>query len=200
MITKEQLIGILRKEGFEEHILIALDKIKREKFIPSYYREHAYGNNALPLMEGSTISQPYTIAFMLDLLDLKNQGDLDILEIGSGGGYVLELIDEIVDNAKIFGIERIERLAKISKRILEEHDNIQIICANGYHGLKNKKFDRILVSASADEIPRHLLLQLKEGGILVCPVKNSIIQLKLDRDKLRKTEFPGFIFVPLVKD
>lgn len=197
-MNKQELLEILNSYGFSKKILNAFRIVKREDFISEDLKEYAYINEPLPIGEGATISQPYTIAFMLDLLELKD--DLKILEIGSGSGYVLALINEIC-KCNIFGVEIIKDLVDKSKKILSEEKNIRIINGNGFKGLKKfSKFDRILISAASDEIPSHLSLQLNINGILVCPVRNSIFKItkKNNKDYIVK-EFPGFVFVPLHK-
>jgi len=136
---------------------------------------------------------------MLNLLELKNKQK--ILEIGSGSGYVLALINEISKNSKIIGIERVKELAEKSKSKLKGKRNIKIICGNALKIIKPKeKFDRILVSASAAELPKILIRHLNENGILVIPVGHSIIQVKKSKDKSKIKKFPGFVFVPLLED
>jgi protein-L-isoaspartate(D-aspartate) O-methyltransferase len=197
-MDKKSLIMSLSEKGFSEKIVDAFSKVRREDFVTSDMKKYAYADDALPIGHGQTISQPYTIAFMLSLLELKD--DQKILEVGSGSGYVLALMNEISKNSELFGIERMKDLADNSKKILETSKNIMIIHGNGYSGLnKYALFDRILVSASGNEIPKELVNQLSEGGILVMPLGDSIIKLR----KSKKTvieEYPGFVFVPLVKD
>ncbi len=196
-MNKEQLIEILRKHGFSNEILAAFQKVQRENFIPENLKDFAYEDEALPLEKGATISQPYTIAFMLQLLELKK--NQKILEIGSGSGYVLALLNEIT-NGEIYGIELISALANSSKQTLKNYKNIKIINKNGFNGLKEKEpFDRILLSAATEKIPEHLFKQLKKSGILVAPINNSIFQFKKEREKIKIKEFPGFVFVKLTK-
>lgn len=196
-MNKQQLLESLKIHKFHKEIIKAFEKVKREDFIPKILKYYAYEDTALPLEKGATISQPYTIAFMLNLLELKpNQ---KILEIGSGSGYVLALISEISKNSQIYGIEIISSLAKKSKQNLKNYKNIKIYNKDGYSGLPEKApFDRILISAAANEIPSHLYPQLKDKGILVTPVRNSIFQIKKQKSRIEKKEFPGFVFVPLI--
>jgi len=197
IMKKGQLIESLKKAGFSEKIVSAFRKVRREDFVPENYKEFAYVDEPLPIGWGQTISQPYTIAFMLDLLELKD--NLKILEVGSGSGYVLALINQISANSEIYGIERIRELADNSQRVLRGEKRIKVIHGNGSKGLKEEApFDRILVSASSDKIPEELLKQLGKDGILVCVVKNSIIRIKrtLKGDDIE--EYPGFGFVKLI--
>ena len=194
-MNKSQLLQHLKNQSFSEKIIKAFEKVPREEFIPSSLKHYAYEDNALPLESGATISQPYTIAFMLELLELKSKQK--ILEIGSGSGYVLALINEIT-KGEIYGIEIISSLAKKSKQHLKKYKNIKIINNNGFHGLPEKApFDRILISASSEKLPIHLYKQLSQEGIIVTPVNSSICQIRKSNSKITLKEFPGFIFVPL---
>ena len=198
-MNKPQLLKSLEQQGFSPKIINAFEKIKREDFIPKNQKQYAYEDYPLPLSEkyGSTISQPSVVAFMLKLLELTD--NQKILEIGSGSGYVLALMNEISKNSKIYGIERIEELVEKSSNVLKSKRDIIVICGDGSKGLKeHAPYDRILISAAAPEIPKHLYTQLKDNGIMVCPVRNSIYQIKREGLRLEKKEYPGFVFVPLV--
>lgn len=197
-MDKEQLIAHLKQQGYSNEITNAFANVERKEFALEHLLAYAYEDIALPIEEGATLSQPSTIAFMLKLLDLKP--GQKILEIGSGSGYALALMSEISKGAKIYGLELIKKLAVKSKRILKDKQNITIINKNGFHGLsKFAPYDRILVSASADAIPFHLLTQLNDPGILVLPVKQSIFCIKKENNNIIEKEYPGFAFVPLVK-
>jgi protein-L-isoaspartate(D-aspartate) O-methyltransferase len=197
-MNKQQLINHLKQHNFPKPILEAINKVNRKKYIPEEFKKVAYLDNAQPIGHGQTISQPYTIAFMLFHLELKD--NQKILEVGSGSGYVLDLISNISKNSRIFGIERIKSLAEKSKQILKNKNKIKIINKNGSKGLKEEApFDRILVSASANQIPENLINQLKVGGILVIPIKDSIIVLKKNNKEHTIKEHYGFIFVPLIE-
>ncbi len=203
-MKKKQLIKSLKQQRFSNKIIKAFEKIKREDFISKELKKHTYEDQPLPIGQGQTISQPYTIAFMLNLLELpesNNKNNLKILEIGSGSGYVLALINEISKNSEIYGIERIKQLADKSKKVLKQYKNIKIINADGTKGLKSQApFNRILISASADKIPQKIISQLSFKGIMVCVVKNSILQIKRELKQTKIKEFPGFVFVPLVNE
>lgn len=196
-MTQKELIQKLRAKGFSKKIVDSFAKVDRGKFVSDEYRSYTYEDAALPIGHEQTISQPQTIAFMLTLLEAENKQK--IMEVGSGSGYVLELLANLVKGTKIYGTERIAHLVKRSQKVLASYKNIEIIHASDAPGLPKKApFDRILVSASAEELPKELLNQLKEGGILVCPVKESIVKAKKGRGKIKTEEFPGFIFVPLI--
>lgn len=243
-MDKQQLLQELKSEGFPDYILKAFEKIERELFIPKHLKLFAYKNEPLPIGEGSTISQPYTIAFMLNLLELdklinnkfvtnkinkqdssskqnkpayqdkldsqknekfditnnKNSNkNIKILEIGSGSGYVLALINEILPFSRIYGVEINKELVEKSSKLFKKNKKIKVIHGDGSKGLsKYASYDRILVSAAFEKIPENLFSQLKEDGILVSPVRNSIFQFKKQNGKIKQKEFPGFVFVPVV--
>ena len=196
---KEKLIDSLKKKGFPSLIINAFEKVTREEFLPDNVAAYAYDDIALPIEDGSTISQPSTIAFMLSLLDPKQ--NQKVLEIGSGSGYALALISEIIKNGKIYGLEINQRLAVKSKKTLSSNSLVEILNRSGVNGLSDfSPFDRILVSASCQDmrIPSLLLDQLSDNGIMVAAVKQSIIQFKKESGKIKKNEFPGFVFVPFI--
>lgn len=200
---KKALLESLNQKGFSDKILQAFSKVKREGFVPNKIKEYAYEDTSLPIGNGQTISQPYTIAMMFSLLELKR--GQKILEIGSGCGYALALLSEIVGKkGKVYGIEIVKKLAEKSKRNLKEYKNIKVYNKNGRLGLKEKApFSAILISARNKEIPEKLVSQLKNNGIIVAPLGNNSVQsltaFKKVKGKLKlKKEIPGFVFVPLV--
>lgn len=196
-LKKNNLLRILEKEAVPAEILRAFRKIEREKFVPKDIRDFSYNNTALPIGYGQTISQPSTTAFMLKLLELRE--DLKILEIGSGSGYVLALLSELTRAGEIFGVEIVPELIASSRKILKKYKNIKVYQASKRLGLKSRApFDRILLSASAKSFPSELFLQLRDGGVVVCPVQNSIVKMKKDDGNLVKNVYPGFVFVPLL--
>ncbi len=242
-MNKKQLVGSLKSQGFSDKIVSSFEKMDRERFIPIDLKKYAYEDVALEIGQGQTISQPYTIAFMLELLELGDDGNfaqkdnlisnfssvahrdaptthpkfgnqiiptpdssqnrlpdnLKILEVGSGSGYVLALLNGIV-NGKIYGVERLSVLVEKSRETLRNLKNVEVFEGDGSKGLeKFAPFDRVLVSASADKVPEKLIKQLKVGGILVIPVKESIFQIRKTKNGLVERKFPGFVFVPLVE-
>ena len=222
-MNKTQLLQSLKEKSFSEDIITAFSKVHRESFIPKALEEKAYEDTALPIGYSQTISQPYTIAEMLSLLELKkgqkalkNHGFLapqkqevfKVLEIGSGCGYVLALLSEIVgEKGEVYGIELIKELVESSKTNLKNYRNIKIYNKNGAEGLEEKSpFDRILISAAIDKIPLALVKQLKENSIIIAPINSiyggsSLTSFQKSKDKLIiKKEIPGFIFVPFVDD
>jgi protein-L-isoaspartate(D-aspartate) O-methyltransferase len=198
-MKKQDLIRQLKNQRFPLKIIKAFEKTDRSKFIPHEHKQYSHEDSPLPIGHGQTTSQPYTIAFMLTLLELRDKQK--ILEVGSGSGYVLELISKISKNSNIFGVERIKELAENSRQALKGYENIEIIHGDGSKELKNETgFDRILVSASAPEIPQKLVNQMKFGGILVASVRDSIVVVEKTSGENKIKEYSGFRFVPLIED
>lgn len=206
-MDKQQLIKKLEEKNFPEKVLDAFSKVKREDFLPKNVETMAYEDTALPIGHGQTISQPYTIAVMLSLLDLKK--GQKVLEIGSGCGYVVALLSEIVgEKGKVFGLEVVKELAEKSKGNLADYGNknIMIYNKNGADGFQEKApFDAILISAALRDIPEKLMEQLKVGGVIVAPKGSRFEQELIAIKRKSKTEFevkkrlPGFVFVPFIE-
>ncbi len=181
-------------------IIDALTAVDRKYFVPESLKEHIYADRPLPIGNDQTISQPSTVAFMLEHLDVQT-GD-KVLDIGSGSGWTTALLCHIVGKkGSVTGLERVETLVEQGKKNLSQfsfmHGHIEK--AGEDLGLPGKYFDRILVSASAEEIPKGLFLQLKVGGKLVIPVGNHILKFsKISEFELEKESFYGFVFVPLI--
>ena len=204
-MNKLQLISYLKREGFSEKIVNAFEKVKRENFVPERYKEYAYEDNPIPVGYGATTSQPYTIAFMLNELELEKNTKFKVLEIGSGSGYVLALLSEIT-KGKIYGVEIIKELVEKSKETLNKlnYKDIKVINKSGKNGLpEHAPYDRILISAACPDLEtaKALANQLKENGVIVASVKYSIFKIKKQKGKITDVkEFPGFVFVPLVEE
>ncbi len=206
-MNKQELLKRLKALGFSKHVLDAFSKVERKNFIPEKLENQAYEDTPLPIGHGQTISQPYTIAIMLSEIELKK--GQKVLEIGSGSGYVLALISEIVGKkGKVCGVEIISELVAKSEEALAlgDYENVEVYNRNGSGGLPEKaSFDRILISAACREIPKKLLNQLKEGGILLTPrgprFEQTLVVIKRKKDKFETIrEIPGFIFVPFVDE
>ncbi|MFH0890445.1 MAG: protein-L-isoaspartate O-methyltransferase [Candidatus Liptonbacteria bacterium] len=203
MVGNQELVEYLQGIGVLKtpEIIDAFLKIDRIDFVPKQYKDLAYADHPLDIGFGQTISQPYTIAFMLELL--KPKSGQNILEIGTGSGYVVALLAKVAgERGDVIGTERIGDLVELSKNNLEKYRlrNTQIVQAQKDFGVPGKKFDRILVSAAADNLPQELLGQLDENGKLVIPVGSSIFLFeRMSKGKIGSKEYPGFVFVPLIK-
>ena len=202
----KNLINSLIKDGYLKtpEIIDAFRKIDRINFIPEELKMEAAANIPLPIGYGQTISQPLTVAFMLELLEPKMGNK--ILDVGSGSGWQSSLLACIVgEKGKVFAIERIPELLNFGKENSRKYnfENLEFITGDGSKGYKKEAFyDRIIVAASAfRKIPEELKKQLKIGGRLVIPVENSIwLIIKKAEDEYEEKEFPGFAFVPLIEE
>jgi protein-L-isoaspartate(D-aspartate) O-methyltransferase len=193
--------GAVKSKAVEK----AFSRIRREAFVPDAYAEYAYADDALPTNLGQTISQPSTIAAMLELLQAEE--GMKVLEVGSGSGYVLALLSEIVgENGKVIGVEYLHELAEKSREILaaENVKNVEVVEGDGAKGVESEApFDRILVSAACPFIPKPLFDQLREGGRIVAPVGDKHTQMLQVMKKLKGKVFKEdymegyFVFVPL---
>jgi protein-L-isoaspartate(D-aspartate) O-methyltransferase len=204
MMTREGLLTHLEVEtGVLDNPLIkkAFENVDRQNFVDGDYKVEAYEDYALPLAHGQTISQPTTIAFMLELLDAEVGHT--VLEVGTGSGFTSALLSDIVgEDGKVISTEIIPELKEKAIQNLKSQNihNVTIIATQqgtvGYS--KGGKYDRILVHAGAEELPEQLVQQLKIGGVLVVPIKESVYKIvKKSESEFEEKEYPGFSFVPL---
>lgn len=198
----EKLVSQIKEEGYLDNPRIekAFLEVDRADFVPDEIEED-YANRPLPIGEGQTISQPLTVAFMLELLE-PEEGD-KVLDIGSGSGWQAALLAELVGReGQVFSVEIIEELKEFAETNASKcgFENLEFIVGDGKDGLEEEApFDRIIAAASAQEIPKALLEQLKVGGILVMPVGHSLVRVKrVSEEEFEETDFPGFSFVPFV--
>ena len=187
-------------------IIKAFREINRKDFVREDLKEMAYEDKPLPIEYGQTISQPLVVAFMLEHLQPK-PGD-KILDIGSGSGWTTALLAHIVgEKGKVIAIELIPELMQFGRKNVSKYNFTkkgiaQFICVDGSKGYsKEAPFDKILASASAKEIPQAWKKQIKIDGRIVASIKSSIwLFIKKNEKEFHETEFPGFVFVPLVTD
>jgi protein-L-isoaspartate(D-aspartate) O-methyltransferase len=196
------LVKLLREKGIrDERVLKAIGQVPRHYFFEKAFLEHAYQDKAFPIGEGQTISQPYTVAYQTELLELKETDK--VLEIGTGSGYQCWVL--LCITSQVYTIEYNEVLyhkaVKMFKKMqLWPHTYL----GDGSQGLpRHAPFDKILVTAGAPVIPKALIAQLKIGGILVIPVGNASLQkmvrvVRVGEDEFTRESFDDFKFVPLL--
>ncbi|MCX7846136.1 MAG: protein-L-isoaspartate(D-aspartate) O-methyltransferase [Dictyoglomaceae bacterium] len=199
---RQELINHLKEEGItSESVLRTLGKISRHLFIPKELEEIAYENQALPIGEFQTISQPFIVALMTQALELT--GEERVLEIGTGSGYQTAILAEL--SKEVFTVERIESLLEKAKKLLEflGYENIYFKLGDGTEGWEEfAPYDRIIVTASAPDIPFPLWEQLKENGIIVIPIGSreyqNLYKITKKADKKKIENLGGVVFVPLI--
>lgn len=201
---RQKLVKVLKNKGITDaNVLNAIGNIPRHLFMDSSFLDHAYQDKAFPIGADQTISQPYTVAFQSELLEIT-RGD-KILEIGTGSGYQTAVLCEL--GAKVYSIERQNELFKKTSKFLPKlgYRAKKMIFGDGYIGLEEQApFDGIIVTAGAPFVPKPLLSQLKIGGKLVIPVGEDIQIMTMFTRKGQKEfdqeEFGEFRFVPLLED
>jgi protein-L-isoaspartate(D-aspartate) O-methyltransferase len=201
---RNQLIKILNQKGItDKNVLDAILKIPRHLFLNSIFEDYAYQDKAFPIGAGQTISQPYTVAFQSQLLEIKK--DHKILEIGTGSGYQTAVLCNM--GAKVYSVERQNELFKQTSILLPKLGirPKHLSFGDGYKGLENHApFDGIIVTAGAPTIPKPLMAQLKIGGRLVIPLGEETqvmtLLIRKNESQFEKHEFGDFKFVPLLEN
>jgi len=197
--------NLIGKDRLDKRVMTAMRQVHREDFVPPNMRDAAFRDGALPIGHGQTISQPYIVALMTDLLELSEQSI--VLEIGTGTGYQAAILACLAK--QVYSIERIPALAQAAQQRLQKmgYDNVETRCGDGYQGWPEKApFDGIVVTAAAPYVPPALLEQLKPGGRMVIPVGIPSMHQELmlvTRDLLGETHTSsvlGVAFVPLVEE
>lgn len=202
-LRKKLVEGIRSKGITDERLLQAINNIPRHYFLDSAFDEVAYEDRAFPIGEGQTISQPYTVAYQTQLLELKPFEK--VLEIGTGSGYQAAVLAEM--GAQVYTIERQKKLFETNRQFnyLKKYHNIKFFYGDGYEGLPTfAPFDKIIITAAAPEIPKKLIDQLKPGGMMIIPVGGTEVQrmmriTKLPNGAIREEVFDHFSFVPMLE-
>lgn len=203
---RKQLSDQLRNKGItDENVLNAINEVPRHVFLDSSFVEFAYQDTAFPIGSGQTISQPSTVAFQSQLLQIES--GMKVLEIGTGSGYQACVLAAM--GARVFSIERQRNLYFKTKEILEQLPfRVKTFLGDGFEGLPSyQPFDRIIITAGAPVVPEKLIQQMKPGGIMVIPIDNTEDEgqtmLKVTKGEdgsLKKESFGQFKFVPMLKE
>ena len=201
---RQQLAAIVAAKGVKDKkVLEAIKSIPRHLFMDSSFEDHAYQDKAFPIAADQTISQPYTVAFQTELLEIERGNT--VLEIGTGSGYQTAVLCEL--GAKVYSIERQQELYKKTKIFLSKigYRPKYLSFGDGYKGLPEyAPFDKIIVTAGAPYVPNALLSQLKVGGRLVIPIGENVqimtLFIRKSNKEFDKKEYGDFRFVPLLED
>jgi protein-L-isoaspartate(D-aspartate) O-methyltransferase len=200
---RKKLVEIVKEKGIQdEKVLTAMATLPRHFFLDSAFDEEAYEDRAFPIAEKQTISQPYTVAYQSQLLQVKTFDK--VLEIGTGSAYQACILAEM--GAQVYTIERQKKLFEENKKFafLSKYPNIKFFYGDGYEGLPTyAPFDKILITAAAPEVPPKLVAQLKTGGMMVLPEGTGDVQImkriiKLENGELKTEVFDRFSFVPML--
>lgn len=201
---RKKLVDTVRSKGItDEAVLAAIDKIPRHFFLDSAFDEVAYEDRAFPIGEGQTISQPYTVAYQTQLLEIKKFDK--VLEIGTGSAYQAVVLAEL--GAQVYTIERQKKLFEANKQflLLKKYPSVKFFYGDGFEGLPTYgPFDKVIITAAAPEIPPKLIEQLKPGGMMVIPLGAGDVQqmlriTKLENGSLKEEVFDRFSFVPMLE-
>jgi protein-L-isoaspartate(D-aspartate) O-methyltransferase len=201
---RRKLVETVRGKGItDERILSAIENIPRHFFLDSAFDEVAYEDKAFPIDAGQTISQPYTVAYQTQLLEVKQHEK--VLEIGTGSAYQACVLAEM--GAKVFTIERQKKLFDSNKQFLflRKYPNIKFFYGDGYEGLPTyAPFDKVLITAAAPIVPVKLITQLKPGGVMVIPFGSGEVQvmkrlIKQQDGGIREEVYDRFSFVPMLQ-
>ena len=199
-MTKRKLV---LREVSDPRVLAAMEAVPRHRFVPAQYAEDAYGDHPLPIGYGQTISQPYIVALMTQLLELK--GHEKVLEIGAGSGYQAAILSLLA--REVYTVERIPQLAEKARERLSElgYRNVHIRVGDGYEGWpEHAPYHAIIVTCAAEEIPPPLVEQLADGGRMVIPLGESgwsqrLVLVRKRGAELEQREIASVVFVPLVR-
>jgi protein-L-isoaspartate(D-aspartate) O-methyltransferase len=200
---RKKLADVVRSKGItDERVLHAIERVPRHFFLDSAFDEVAYEDKAFPIAEKQTISQPYTVAYQTQLLEIKPFDK--VLEIGTGSSYQASILADM--GAQVYTIERQKKLFDSNKNFafIRKYPNIKFFYGDGYEGLPTfAPFDKVLITAAAPEIPQKLVQQMKPGGMMVIPVGTGDVQTmkrltKMADGSLKEEVYDRFSFVPML--
>ncbi|MFB6264322.1 MAG: protein-L-isoaspartate(D-aspartate) O-methyltransferase [Bradymonadaceae bacterium] len=197
-MVRQQLKG---RDITDKRVLDAMRTVPRHRFVLPRWRSRAYADSPLPIGHGQTISQPYIVAYMTQVLDVRKGHE--VFEVGTGSGYQAAILAEL--GAEVYSVEIVCELAKRARKTLKSqgYDNVHVRCGDGYEGWpEHAPFDRIILTAAPDELPDTLVDQLARGGRLVAPVGEHVQELRVVRKKedgsVVETDLKKVRFVPMV--
>jgi protein-L-isoaspartate(D-aspartate) O-methyltransferase len=202
-IQRMEFMLTLRRRGISDQaVLRAMDEVPREHFVMPETLEAAYADQALPIACGQTISQPYVVAYMTEHLDVHPEHR--VLEVGTGSGYQAAILSRLA--REVITVERYRTLADNARMRLQTlgFDNVEVLVGDGLEGAPSRApFDRIIVTAAAEEVPNALMKQLAEGGIMVLPLGSHaasqvLVKLTKNKDHIAREELIPVRFVPLL--
>ena len=202
-VGRMEFILTLRRRGISNAaVLRAMDEVPREHFVPETFRDQAYADQALPIACGQTISQPYVVAYMTEHLDV--QPEHKVLEVGTGSGYQAAILSRLA--REVVTVERYRTLAETARARLAALDmtNVEVLVEDGLAGAAERgPYDRIIVTAAAEEIPEALVAALVEGGKMILPLGphggvQDLVRLTKTKDGVEREDLIGVRFVPLL--
>jgi protein-L-isoaspartate(D-aspartate) O-methyltransferase len=200
---RKKLVETVKNKGItDEKVLHAIQRVPRHFFLDSAFDEVAYEDKAFPIAEKQTISQPYTVAYQTQLLEIKSFDK--VLEIGTGSAYQACVLAEL--GAQVFTIERQKKLFDSNKSFafIRKYPNIKYFYGDGYEGLPTfAPFDKVLITAAAPAVPKKLIDQMKTGGMMVIPVGTGDVQtmkrlIKQEDGSVKEEVYDRFSFVPML--
>jgi len=202
IVRMEFMLGLRQRGISDQKVLHAMDDVPRANFVDQDHADDAYADRALPIACGQTISQPYVVAYMTEQLGVKPEHR--VLEVGSGSGYQAAILSRLA--REVVGIERYRTLVEAARQRLAAlgYDNVEIVAGDGFAGVPERApFDRIMVTAAAEEVPQALVDQLAEGGVMVLPLgphagPQRIVRLTKTEDGLKRDNLIAVRFVPLL--
>lgn len=200
--VRDEMVALLARRGIrDERVLAAMRFTPRHEFVPEQLRSEAYGDHALPVEAGQTISQPYIVALMTELLELEPESR--VLEVGAGSGYQTAILASLA--SEVYAIERIPELAELADERVRRlgFSNVRVVCADGTSGwLEQAPYDAIVVAAGGPSVPEPLVEQLAIGGRLVLPVGTTVsqrlVRIVKTEHGIREEDHGACIFVKLI--